>query len=356
MRAAPDFDRPAILFSQASITSPEMRSAFVRNQLLLGALAYGPSFAVMLSTEPATRLAAWMVMTGGSFFAASEVARQWEVTPARQLLSTRMATRGAATGLVLGNAWQVPRNEIAALTLVGGLAGSGIGFWLGTGLTEGEAAAAVVGHDLAAASLYAVTWMIDPVKGDADGFRGSTRIAIPLVIGWSGYALGRSWAGNAPYKVTAGDASLLWLGAGIGAAAASTVIVESDPAPQTIAGTLLAGGLLGVLGADRYLVRRLDHTRSKALLVSLGAGAGALMGVGLGVLISGDAERSSAPTMAFATIGSIAGVWFTERYAQTAVDEGRKLDVGSRLQVNPFGAVAALSGTPGMHSLVRFTF
>lgn len=337
-------------------TSREMRNRFVRNQLLLGAVAYGPSFAVMISTEPATRLASYLLMAGGSFFAASEVSRQWEITPARQVLSTRMAWRETATGLALANAWGLQEGEAGALALVGGLAGSATGIWLGSGLTEGEAVASLVGHDIVAASAYAATWMVNPNSDGPDAMRWSTRIAVPLVAGWAGYAFGRSWAGNAPYEVTAGDASLLWLGAGIGAAAAATTIVESDPADETIAVSLLAGGLLGVWGAERYFVRQFDHTRSDALMVASGAGAGALMGIGLGVLISGDAQRNSAPTMAFGTLGAIAGAWLTERYAQPARDEGRRLEVGSRLQLNPMGAVAAFSGTPGMHSLVRFTF
>ena len=353
--AAQEVESPDTVRERGS-TSREMRNALVRNQLLLGVVSYGPSFAVMLSSEPATRVAGYMVLAGGSFFAASEVTRRWEITPARQVLSTRMGWRSSASGLLLGNAAKMSAGEAGALTLVGGLGGSAVGLWLGTGLTEGEAVAAVVGHDLVAASAYAVTWMVDPVSGDASGLSSNARIAIPLAIGWTGYALGRSWAGNAPYEVTAGDAALLWLGAGIGAAAAATTLVESAPATQTSAGVLLAGGLLGVWGADRYFVRRFDHTRGEATLVSAGAGAGALMGIGLGVLISGYAERTSAPTMALGTLGAITGAWLTTRSAQPAPDEGRRYDVGSRLQLHPMSAVAALSGTPGMHSLVRFTF
>ncbi len=337
-------------------TSQEMRNRFVRNQLLLGAVAYGPSFAVMISTEPATRLASYLLMAGGSFFAASEVARQWEITPARQVLSTRMAWRETATGLALANAWELKEGEVGALALVGGLAGSATGIWLGSGLTEGEAVASLVGHDIVAASAYAMTWMLNPDSDGPDGMRWQTRIAAPLVAGWAGYAIGRSWAGNASYEVTAGDASLLWLGAAIGSAAAATIIVESNPDAETVAASLLGGGLLGVWGAERYFVRRFDHSRGDALMVASGAGAGALMGIGVGVLVSGEAERNSAPTMAFGTLGAIAGAWLTERYAQPARDEGRRMEVGSRLQLNPVGAVAALTGAPGMHSLVRFTF
>ena len=338
------------------VTSREMRSAYVRNQMVLGLTAYGPAFAVMVGTEPATRLAGYLLMAGGTFFAANEITQQVNVTPARQVLSTRMGGRGSVNGLLLGNAWKMPEGEIGAMTLIGGLGGSAIGLWVGRGLTEGEAVASVVSHDLVALSTYGITWMVDPREGDADGLSRSARLAIPMVLGWGGYAIGRAWAGNAPYEVTAGDATLLWLGAAIGGAAASTAIVEAEPEPQTIAGTLLAGGLLGVWGADRYFVRGFDHTRSEGALVATGAGAGALMGIGLGVLISGDAERNSAPTMAFGTMGAIAGAWLTERYAQPARDEGRRYDVGSRVQFSPAGAVAALARTPGRHPILSIRF
>lgn len=337
-------------------TSREIRNAYVRGQLGLGLISYGPSLAVMLGSEPATRIAGYMLMAGASFFASNEVTRQMNVTPARHVLSTRMGARGSLNFVLLGNAWQLPEGEIGALTLIGGLGGSAAGLWMGGGLTEGEAVASVVAHDLVAASTYAVTWMIDPREGDADGLSRSARLAIPMVLGWGGYAIGRSWAGNALYEVTAGDAMLLWLGAGIGGAAAATTIVESEPQTQTIAGVLLAGGLLGVWGADRYFVRNFDHTRGEGALVATGAGAGALMGIGLGVLISGDAERNSAPTMAFGTMGAMAGAWLTERYAQPARDEGRRYDVGSRVQFSPAGAVAAMTRAPGVHPILRITF
>lgn len=337
-------------------TTREMRIAFVRSQAILGLAAYAPSFAVMVGTEPATRLAGYLVMAGGTFFAATEITRQVEITPARQVLSSRMGWRGSINGLLLADAAGMRDGEAAALTLIGGLGGSAVGVMLGGGLTEGEAVATVVGHDLAFLTALGMTYVFDPYDSDGRGLSRGTRLAIPMVVGWGGYALGRLYAGRASYEVTAGDALLLWLGAGIGATAASTVIAESSPSTQAIAGTVLIGGLAGVWGADRWLVRRLDHTRSEGALVALGSGAGALMGIGLGVLISGEAERGAAPTLAFAALGGLAGIWLTERYAQPAADEGRRFDLSSRLQFRPAGAVAAATGTPGVHPILTFTF
>lgn len=350
-------EQPAPLDTVARRTQRDVATSFVRAQTLLGLTVYGPSFAVMVGDEPATRLAAYLVMAGGSFFAATELTRQMEITPARQFLSSRMAVRGAGSGLLLGRATRMRDTELAATTLIGGLGGTAAGLLVGRGLTEGEAVATVAGHDIVAASALALTYIVNPSDASNGGMSRTTRLGIPLALGLGGYALGRHYAGNAPYEVTAGDANLLWLGATIGATAGLAVISETDPPVQTIAGAVLGGGLLGVWGADRFLVRRFDHSRAEATMVSLGGLAGSVMGIGLGVLVSGDAQRWDATTLGFGALGAIGGVALTERYLQPARDVGRQqFGFLERLQVSPGAALAAASGTPGMHSIVRFTF
>jgi hypothetical protein len=358
-----DFSREGEVQEQPAVDTVERRTprdvgnAFVRAQTLLGLTVYGPSFAVMVGDEPATRLAAYLVMAGGSFFAATELTQLMEITPARHFLSSRMALRGAGSGLLLGRATNMRDTEIAATALIGGLGGTVAGLLVGRGLTEGEAVATVAGHDLVAASALAVTYMVNPSDAANGGMVKTTRLGVPLALGLGGYALGRFYAGNAPYEVTAGDANLLWLGASIGATAGLAVISETDPPPQTIAGAVLGGGLLGVWGADRLLVRRYDHSRAEGTMVSLGGLAGSVTGIGLGVLISGEAERWDATTLGFAALGAIGGVALTERYLAPARDMGRQqFGFLERLEVSPGAALVAASGAPGRHSIVRFTF
>lgn len=356
---------------QDQLTSSAMRTAFVRNQTILGLAVYGPAFATMVGTEPATRIAGYMVMAGGTFFAANETARQFAITPARQVLSSRMAWRGGTAGLFISGASRMREGEAGALTLIGALGGAGAGIGIGGALTEGEAQAMVVGHDLSAAAAFALMYVVDPYDADGTGTSDQLRVLIPTAVGLAGYALGRLYAGRASYEVTAGDAQLLWLGAAIGGTLAGTAVVESDPGAQTIAGTLLVGGLAGVWAADRLLVRRLDHSRADGAFVSLGAGAGALMGIGVGVLVSGNVERSSAPTLAFAALGGAAGIWLTERYARPPADQGRRMQLGNggstgvrrddsrglpSAEFNPVGALAAASGAHGLHPILRITF
>jgi hypothetical protein len=299
-------------------------------------------------------------MAGGTFFAANELTRQIHISPAREVLSSRMGWRGTISGLSIAMATDMPSGEAGAMTLIGGLGGSAIGLALGGGLTEGEAVATVVGHDILVLSSLAMTYIADANDTDGSGLSPQARVAIPMVAGWGGYALGRLYAGRAPYEVTAGDALLLWLGAGVGGLAGGTVIAESSPSNQAVAGALLVGGLAGVWAADRFIVRRFDHTRSEGALVALGAGAGSLMGIGVGVLLSGDADRTSGPTLAFATLGAIGGIMLAERAAQPAVDGGRRMEVGqgplSRLQVDPMAAFAAATRAPGQHAILRYTF
>ena len=147
----------------------------------------------------------------------------------------------------------------------------------------------------------------------------------------------------------------MWLGAAIGATGAATFIVNSDPSSGTTALTLLGGALLGTVGADRFLVRRFDHTRGEGGFVSLGGLAGGVMGIGFGVLIAGEADRGGSLTLGLATLGSIGGVALSERFLQTSRDAGRASALG-RATFDPLGAVAAATRAPGRHTLLRYTF
>ena len=336
-------------------TSPEMRTAFVRNQVLLGTTVYGPAFSLMVADDGVTGTAAYLVMAGGTFFAATEVARRVAITPARQHLSSRMAWRGTLDGLVLGDAAALRPRSHAALTWIGGVGGTTAGLLIGRSLTEGEAVAMVVGHDVAYTSAWILGYVIDPSDTDGSGLNAEARRLGATALGWGGYVLGLKYARNAYYQVTAGDALLLWTGAAFGATATGALIAESDPSPQAVAGTILVGGLGGLWAADRWLVRRYDHSTAEGTLVSLGGVAGALMGIGVGVLVAGEAERGASLTLGLASLGGVGGVWLTERYVQPRPDEGRD-DFFGRLEFNPIGAVGLAARAPGVHPLVRFTF
>ncbi len=338
-------------------TSRPVRNAFARDQTILGLAVYGPAFASAVADNGVSAAAAYLVMAGGSFFAAAELSRRLEISEAQQLLATRMAWRGAGAALWIATANDGPTNRSTAgsVTLLGGIGGTTAGLLVGRGLTPGEAVATTFGHDLAFVSAGLIAYALDPEDTDDRGLDDQSRAIAMTAAGWGGYALGRLYAGRADYNVTAGDVRSLWLGAAIGATAASTAIVESGPSDQAVALTLLGGSLAGTWLADRVLVRRYDHTRSEGNLLALGGVAGGLMGVGVGVLVAGEAEREGAVTLGFATLGAVAGVLMTERFIQPLADRGRGTLLG-RLELHPTAAALAAFGMRGRHSFARLTF
>ena len=346
---------PNDTLSRRHESSRELRSRFVRDQTVLGFAVYAPAFAAAVADDGVTGTAAYLVMAGGSFFAAAELTRHVQITEARLLLSSGMALRGAASALLVATQSEAGARQLGAYTLIGGLGGTAVGLGLGGGLTGGEASATLFGHDLAFLSAMALTYVSDATPFDDFGTDKSTSAATWTVAGWLGYAAGRMYAGHAPYNVTVGDVQTLWLGGSIGALAAGTAIASSDPSNGVIASTLLGGTLVGVFGADRLLVRRYDHSRTEGNLVSLGGAAGAVMGIGIGVLVSGKADRGGSATIGFATLGAIGGVAMAERYLQPTRDAGR-LALLDRVQLDPMGVVAVATGRPGHHALLRYTF
>ena len=335
--------------------APSLRTRFVRDQTLLGLTLYGPAFAGAVADDGVTALAAYLVMSGGMFFASAELSQHIEITEARQLLATGLGARGAGSGALIASQAGAGFRERAAATLVGGLGGMVAGLAMGTGIEGGEAAATLFGHDLFYASALALTTTSDRDLFDTKGGAEATAAAAWTAAGWLGAGLGRLYAGVTPYHVTVGDVQSLWLGATLGAAAGATAVANGAPEPQTVAMSMLGGALVGTVAAERLFVRRYDFSRSQANLVTLGSGAGALMGLGVGLLAQNEADRNGATTFAFATAGAATGALLTARYVGPARDAGRVGALG-RLRVDPLAAVAAAAGRPGQHAVLHFTF
>lgn len=336
-------------------TSRELRNRFVRDQTALGFAVYAPAFAVMVGDDGVTGAAGYLVMAGGTFFAAAEVTRRVNITEARHILSTAMALRGAGGAALIAGQSGASAKPSAGMTLLGGLAGTTTGLILGGGLTAGEAAATVFGHDVAAMTAIAITAASDSDPFDDVGVDKTTSAVAWTAAGIGGYFAGHWYASHAKHNVTVGDVQALWLGASIGVLGAGAVIASSSPSGATVAFTLLGGGWLGTFGAERLLVRRYDHSRGDGNLLALGGTAGALMGMGIGILVSGEADRGGSATLGFATLGAIGGVAMSERYMQPERDAGR-LAFLDRLSFSPTALVAAASRQPGRHALVRFIF
>lgn len=333
--------------TSASGANHIFRNSFVRNQTLLGFALYGPSFAATVTNAAVPGIAAYLVMAGGSFFAAAELARDLQITEGMELLATHAPLRGAGIGAALQYA-MTGKNDYAAGIFFGSMLGTTGALTLGRKLSPGVAMASMFGADASAALTMATMYAFNTDTGHA-----RTRAAAGAAAAIAGMQLGAMYASHASYNVTAGDVQTLWTSSLIGAAAAGSAVANGHPGTRTVTLTLVAGGLAGLVAGDRLLVRRFDHSPSEGSLVGLGGVAGALMGGGVAVLV-GSGDRFNAATAALGAIGAAGGVMMAERWLGTRPDAGRRLS--QRLTLAPPSLAMAAMRMPGTYSIVTYSF
>jgi hypothetical protein len=359
-------DREAIRVSVSRLPPEVVRersdagNAFIRNQTLLGLAFYAPAFAAAIGDNAASAIAGYLVVAGGSFFAASEIARRTFITRPQNDLSFNTGRNGALGTLGFVYLFGGEERAQGAGAFVGGLTGAMLGLRFGRGMTEAEAVGAGFGADLGAAIAFGTTEML---QGDSDcmqapdGFvtcrdRPSDKLQVFTIIasGLVGYPLGVLYPKNSSYNVTPGDIQVLVPATLLGVGAGVSFLPESPKRSSAFAAAT-AGGIIGVLAGDRFLVRRADHSRTDAGLLSLGTGAGALMGAGVAALI----DNNLHPPLVFslATAGGLVGMIVTERARDPRPDAGRQR---VWLGFNPAGLVTLAMGTPGRHSLFTVRF
>lgn len=339
---------------------------FVRNQTLLGLVAYGPATAALLSeASPAAAAGGYFLAAGTSFFVAAQTVKNRTVTRAQSSLASHGGTRGAAAGAAVaaianannGPGWGAP-------ILLGAIGGTIGGYRHARGLSDGEAASAGFVADLAALTVLGI-------GGTADAFRRDTRVVVfdperpdlsdtetddnlrtpgkatlgaAIGAGVLGYAFGPRYARRASYNVTAGDVSVAFTSAALGALAA-TALPGDNTNETTMFGVATAGMLTGAWLADRALVRTYDRTSADGTLVQLGALAGALMGGGVAAI--SEANRQGA--LALVTAGGTLGLVAADRILAPVRDAGprrgimessaRALDDRVRVSIGPITSV-----------------
>lgn len=324
-----------------------LRSSFVRNQTLLGIALYGPSFAATVTDAAVPATAAYLVMAGGSFFAAAELARDLQITDGMELLSTHAPLRGAAIGAALQYA-MTGKNDYAAGLFFGSMLGTTGALTLGRRLTPGAAMAAMFGADASAALAMATMYALNSDTGHARA-RAAAGAGAAIV----GMQLGAMYAAYAGYNVTAGDVQTLWTSSLIGAAATGSAVANGHPGTRIVTFTLIGGGLAGLMAGDRLLVRRYDHSPGEGALVGLSGVAGALMGGGVAVLV-GSSDRFNATTAALGAAGAAGGVLLAERWLGARPDAGHRLS--QRLTFAPQALALAAARMPGTYSILTYSF
>lgn len=351
--AAPD--------NNPTIVSEPVRGQFVASQTALGALLFGPAAAALISDDAASG-AAWLLVTGGSFFYSAAITQSTPVSRAQNHLAYHSAFRGALAGnlalLALGGDGLDDKAYTTA-SLVGGIAGDVIGFQLARPMTDAEAHGTSHGSTVATAITVGTLGTLGAYDSNQGGRIAAASI---LTAGALGYPLGLRYVRTARYRVTAGDVSALFISELLGTGAAATLI--PDNADEKLGfGLVTAGFAAGAVLGDRLLVRPFDHSDSDARLLSLGTGAGALMGIALPALArSGDGRAY----VAAGTAGGILGAIFTERLIAPARAHGGDAGPAERrtgakaprvdVQWNPQALVLAGTGVQGRHSLLTVGF
>ncbi|MFL5482061.1 MAG: hypothetical protein ACJ8AK_07700 [Gemmatimonadaceae bacterium] len=345
----------------------DARNAFVKNQTFLGLLVYGPAFSEAIADNDAGRTAGYLVVAGGSFFAASEIARRSSISRAQSDLSFNMGHNGALLGWGGAYLFKGGDRAQAASAFVGGLAGTAIGLGIGRGMTEADAAGAAFGSDIGAL----IGW------GTAEAIRGPekctvavltpgspftaptcsrslsdrTEVGIVIAAGLIGYQFGVLYPRNSAYHVTPGDIHALWSTTLLGMTTFGAFLGENSTSRQT-AVALTTGGVVGIIAGDRFLAQRFDHSRTEGGRLFLGTAAGGLMGAGIAALAQ---QHNPSPhlVLGLGAVGGLAGLIATEYYLDPASDAGTP-----RVSVSfsTAGLAATASRIPGNHSIIDVRF
>src|SRR6266550_8214283 len=195
----------------------DARNAFVKNQTLLGILAYGPAFSIAIGDNVAGATAGYLVVAGGSFFAASEIARRNSISRAQSDLAFNMGHNGALAGWATMYLFHGGDQGQAAGAFMGGITGSALGVGIGRSMTEADAVGAAFGSDIGALIGWGMaeairgkeTCTVDPNDPFASpqcsrNLSDRSEVAIIVASGILGYPFGVLYPRNARYHVTPG--------------------------------------------------------------------------------------------------------------------------------------------------------
>jgi hypothetical protein len=340
----------------ATVISEPARGPFVRDQMLLATILYGPALS-SLTHDEAAGSGAYLLTVGTTFFVVNQFARTRTISKAQNALTTDGAVRGwAATALAVGATGARLSSDGAAITaLLGGIGGSIVGYQRGKRLTHAEAQAAMTMSTLAAGTAIGVGFASGIVGEDND----QAASAAVLAGGIAGYVLGPRYPRQAPYTVTAGDVSLVRLGAVLGSITAISPTVDSDIDPKAGVAIATAGWVAGAFVADRIAAKPFNYSTSDSRMVYLGALGGGLMGLALPVMAR--AEHGT-PYMIGFSAGSLIGATVTHSMAKPSREGSAVMGPSgnrsnsTRVQFSPEGLAMTLAKRQGFHPLLSVRF
>lgn len=339
----------------ATIAEPA-RGPFVRDQMLLASIIYGPALA-SLTDDGSRGTGVYLLSVGGTFFVLTNMSKGRQITKAQNSLATDGALRGWAATALAADALNIDlSNHGAAWTaLAGGIGGSVVGFQRGRNLTNSEAQAAMTGSTLAAGTLAGLSGTFGVATENNHVVSGAL-----LIGGTAGYLFGPEYPRRAGYTVTAGDIDLVRLGAILGTFAAFTPIVSNKNIDTHVAaGVATAGWVGGALLADRLAAKPFNHSASDARMIQLGALGGALIASAFPIMAK---SQNATFNMGAATGGAILGAFVAQnmmdppKQGTSYIAPSHDSPAPRRFELDPTGLAMTLTKQRGNHSLLRITF
>ena len=344
--------RPSVDVASDVVSEPA-GSAFARHQTLVGAAVYGP-LAAPLADEGSSATAAYLLVTGASFFISYSAAQSNSFTRAQSDLAGNLGLAAAGIAGLLGySATGDVDKGVRGAALGAALVGTVGGIELGRSLSDAEAHSATLGMGAAAVATWSATSMAGlPPRG---------RAAAVALVGALGYPVGVRYPRRASYTVTAGDIGGMSTVGFVGATMAAAFLGQADvPSEERIAAYVGTGYLAGLFVGDRLLARRYDLTRSQSMLLNVGAIAGGLVGVAFPVLGSSDDATvvfGSAAVGATLGMGAVARTFRSNTAARRVGSASSKpSENGTRFTFQPSSLAAAAGGIRGNHVLGRLSF
>ena len=327
-------------------------NGFARHLTALGALVYGP-LAASLSDDESAAGAAYLAVTGLTFFISYNAGQTGRITRAQSDLASNLGLASAAAGGLL--AYSATGNGdkgVRFVALASGIAGTVAGASLGRPLTDAEAHAAVTGIEATAAAGWAASSAVGASsRGIAAAVAGSEVL---------GYALGVRFPRRASFKVTAGDVNAVQTAGLVGALYGGAALAAIDDRnPRAVGITMGSSYLAGILVGNYAIARREDLSTSEANIATVGALAGGLIGLAVPVLTQSDDNSLILGAAGFgATLGMAATLGITKQNRAGRSDRlGSVRHSGWQVTAPSASALAGLvTRAPGRYPLLRVTF
>jgi hypothetical protein len=324
--------------------SETVGNAFARRQTLLAALVYGP-IASSLVNDGSAAGAAWLLVTGGTFFTTYGMAQSRTITRAQNHLTGPLGVAGTAAGWLLayaaaGDGTGNERGE-RGVALGSAVLGSVIGFNAGKNLSDAEAHGVSAGVESGALTSFALAEL-----SGASSRGAATAVAAGLIAGGP---IGLQYPRRAWYTVTAGDIDAVGTAGLIGGLLAGAVLPD-NPSQRPAAAILGAGYLTGLIIGDRAIARRFDLTQSESNIAGVGALAGALVGLAIPTLTGSDDSHFLLGAAGTGAALGMAGVLGALPH---------RAEAGSsrfRVGFSAGGVLGALNRTPGQHPILNVRF